>query len=1190
MGDANVLERILDGAEDPTNLSLQLLKDITGNFSEDRKIGQGGFGEVFRGLLGARIVAVKRIYINENTFDDSLFRREFVSLWNTNHRNVVRFLGFCSNTYQKTRQDAESGQVMLVNVLERLLCFEYIDNGALDKHITDELRGLEWETRYEIIIGICKGLRYLHKEKNIIHMDLKPANILLHLDDKYMVPKITDFGLSRPNEKSHTVGKCYGTRGYQAPEYMEDSKTTPACDVYSLGLIIIELVTGCKDVPNKDNVLRRWRHRWNKPPTQLRYQQVTRCIYIAERCRAQKPEARPSILEIITFLSESESTYGLIHPLLDQDDMLGIKPLELRFPSKFNKEISCSVELTNGTCNCIAFNIQLPSAQYSAQPVKGIVQPKSMCVVTITLQVRDVHEHDHADKFIVQSMQVKATDGLGEDDITECMSRAEAGKVVDEVDLMVVYEPTKPQDDCKPREDTHLPADKVPEDKREIVKHYSRRVKNKLGCSKNAEGTSLEINSGARGQCDKPTEQCNLLPLQSFSRHYPTNKTYLGEESDRAVDSARGAMGSLLDKLGKLVTGDYSLDPSIKSDIESFSQDLVKIHLDLPKLHNVDRAKIFVDEVRELSYNIEDMVDSLLVHVEPNSSRSGFREIMHETVKLVQNGMPTQHQIGDVIRDLKANIKAVAKMKDKYNIDFNATTKATTGLRISAIYEHEERLVGIRTPRDALIRLLQEDGHASKQELKIISIVGMGGLGKTTLAKAVYEELKGYHPKAFVSVGQNPDVETVLKKIIRKCQENCKTNDLDVDDLIDKLREFLEDKRYFIVIDDIWDSTAWKLISSSLPRNKCGSILITTTRIIPVALATCNAESEYVYEMKPLSKEDSRTLFLRRTFGPEIDCPDTPIKEEISKYILKRCDGMPLAINSIASLLAGEPDSTWENVWKSLGALTEGKTERKTDIGNMKEILDLSYMYLPDDLKTCLLYVCKYEEDHEIDKDDLLGQWVAEGFVSRKGRLDAEDVAENNFKALINMCMIQPGKIDYNNEVLTCKVHDLILDLIRSKSTEENFIQIIDGLQDQTGARGEIRRVSVHHSVKEDSSILATIKGSLSHVRSVLLYQSSLVPYFLVFKYVRVLHLEDRSFSNDLDLTGISTLFLLRYLKVTSVIESRYELKLPNKIGELQQLETIDLDGVVLKNYPSDIVSLPWLLHLSSKTMRICNR
>ncbi|XP_037471390.1 cysteine-rich receptor-like protein kinase 26, partial [Triticum dicoccoides] len=249
MSAETVLERILNRDEEPRDLPLALLQHITKHFCEENKIGQGGFGEVYKGeLRNGIVVAVKRIDVNQITIDDVSFRREFNSLMNTNHQNVVRFLGFCSNTHHIPRKEAR--EINLVNVRERILCFEYIGNGSLDKHITDELRGLEWEPRYEIIAGICKGLLYLHEQKKIIHMDLKPPNILL---DDHKVPKITDFGLSRSNDKSHTMGHRFGTAGYIAPEYEKDGKTSFKCDIYSLGVIITELATGCKTVPDKNN-------------------------------------------------------------------------------------------------------------------------------------------------------------------------------------------------------------------------------------------------------------------------------------------------------------------------------------------------------------------------------------------------------------------------------------------------------------------------------------------------------------------------------------------------------------------------------------------------------------------------------------------------------------------------------------------------------------------------------------------------------------------------------------------------------------------------------------------------------------------------------------------------------------------------------------------------------------------------
>uniref|UniRef100_A0ACD5ZZY5 Uncharacterized protein n=1 Tax=Avena sativa TaxID=4498 RepID=A0ACD5ZZY5_AVESA len=306
-----LLEHILDGRKKPMNLRLSLLKNITENFSEKLEIGKGGFATVYKGVLPNKNVAVKRI-AKSRTIDDALFYREVDSLLAVNHQNIVQFLGYCASTDHTAIQIQGSIANIYAEVRERLLCFEYISNGSLQHRITDELRGLEWNSRYEIIKGICNGLNYLHNTKNIYHMDLKPSNILL---DSQMVPKITDFGLSRYDEKSHTMSADrYGSRGYCPPEYLLHGKMSFKSDMYSLGVIIIELVTGDKDIRdnNKDNVLRRWRRRWRKTgkETPLGYQQVTTCIDIGLLCQEMDPTKRPSIGEVLCDINEMDGTNG----------------------------------------------------------------------------------------------------------------------------------------------------------------------------------------------------------------------------------------------------------------------------------------------------------------------------------------------------------------------------------------------------------------------------------------------------------------------------------------------------------------------------------------------------------------------------------------------------------------------------------------------------------------------------------------------------------------------------------------------------------------------------------------------------------------------------------------------------------------------------------------------------------------
>lgn len=1182
MGDRNVLERILSGFEKPTNLALALLQEITENFSEMRKIGEGGFGEVYKGVLHNRIVAVKRIIVSEHTIDDKLFDREVKNLMKIiSHRNVVRFLGFCSNTHREAIKEAGSTELVLAQIRERLLCFEYISNRSLDKHITDELRGLEWSIRYKIIKGICHGLHYLHEENNIIHMDLKPGNIMI---DDDMVPKITDFGLSRLDKHTHTSGTRYITQGYCAPEYVNGGKTSKKADMYSLGVIITELVTGCKGDPDNVNVLRRWIHRWDKSPKHTvlsQYQQVTKCMKIAADCRRKEPADRPFILDIIGILNETEK---LTNEHIDQislysDDMLGIKPLELRLPFELHKSISSIVELINKTKGYYAFNIETPSRQYCTQPNKGIVSPQSKCTIQITMQTQEIAPQDmpYTDVFIVQSTKVRE---LRAEDITEHVFISEPDEL-DEVNLtVVVYDPGEPRGDLKIRDDTKKKNNKM-------VESAFSEDKPGINATQQAEAVPMGIYSisykDARGQCTEQLERLSFHATPSISRNQQTKM------SNRAVDLATGAMGSLRHKLGDLLKQEYNLEISVKADIESLSEELREMQLALRKVSEVhrdyldDQVKHWADNVREMSYDIEDVVDGFLLHVEHTSNTGFFMGLMQNMFDLFKLGK-SHNPIGDVIKDIKKQVQVVADRRERCKVDeaiANVAIGVTSDPRILAIYKDQKELVGIKEPRNKLVKWLSNndndgDGDVSKQQLKIVSIVGFGGLGKTTLAKAVYDELQSqFHPRAFVPVGRNPNVKKVFEDILHELGYGSMAANLNEMQLINEIRGLLTNKRYFIVIDDIWDSSAWDVIKYAFTEDSCGSSVVTTTRIRTVADDCCRHSRGYVHEMEPLNDQDSRKLFVSRIFGFQEARPNVP--EDISNDILTKCGGLPLAIISIASLLAHNPRSRWDSVRNSLVSVFE---ENHDDLKYMEQVLDLSYMHLPHHLKTCLLDIGKYREDREIQKEDLLRQWTAQGFVSSTRLRDGEDVAEDYFYALINMSMIQPGEIDYNDEVLSCRVHDIMLDLIRSKATEENFNLVIDGPEVVTGEHKRVRRVSIHYDGKEDGGILAAINGSLSHVRSVLLFRGSFVPSFLVLKCIRVLHLEDILGCEMLDLTGIRGLFLLRYLK----IRCRKNMTLPSQIGELRQLETIEVETVVSRlncGLPSDIVTLPRLWHLS---------
>uniref|UniRef100_A0ACD5XA91 Uncharacterized protein n=1 Tax=Avena sativa TaxID=4498 RepID=A0ACD5XA91_AVESA len=638
--------------------------------------------------------------------------------------------------------------------------------------------------------------------------------------------------------------------------------------------------------------------------------------------------------------------------------------------------------------------------------------------------------------------------------------------------------------------------------------------------------------------------------------------------STMAVSASMGVMNSLLGKLTTLMGEKYRKLKGVRNKVASLHEEFSSMNALLMKLVGMDeldvQAKAWRDQVRDMSYDIEDCIDDFMHDLEVKGATTGFLKKSAERLKKLK----VRHQIANKIKGIEDRVLEVHERRIRYNLDEYKPTPSIVHIdtRALAIFADVAGLMGIDTPRDELVELLTDQG----QELKVASIVGFGGLGKTTLASEVCRKIEGqFTCHAFVSVSLKPDLPRLLQDLLLKLTREQSSESSSLDELIRNIREYLLNKRYFIIIDDLWDTSAWDIIKCAFPENNNGSRVLTTTRIYSVATACCSRSRGCVYKMKALTDNDSRRLFFSRIFGSEDSCPTE--LEDISIDILKKCGGIPLAIISISSLLADQPKPKFEYVRKSLGCMFDGNPT----LDQMRQILDLSFRNLPNHLKTCLLYLGMYPEDHKISRVCLLRQWIAEGFVCAISSLDAEDVAISYFNELINRSMIQPVYTNTNGEVLSCRIHDIMLDVIRSKIEEDNFISVLNDPEVVLGMHRNIRRASLQCHGEECVVTSAMVNGSLSNVRTVYAFGGFSCQSLMLLKYVRVLHLEINK--NDVvDLTGISRLFLLRYLKVVGGVR----VELPSRIGNLQQLETLELRNSAASKLPCDIASLPLLLHL----------
>lgn len=379
---------------------------------------------------------------------------------------------------------------------------------------------------------------------------------------------------------------------------------------------------------------------------------------------------------------------------------------------------------------------------------------------------------------------------------------------------------------------------------------------------------------------------------------------------------------------------------------------------------------------------------------------------------------------------------------------------------------------------------------------------------------------------------------------------------------------------YLIIIDDLWEISTWNdHISHVLPENSLDSIIITTTRNELVANACCPRyhPGHFVHRVAPLNEIDSRSLFFGRIFGPEQNYPR--VLEQVSKKILKKCAGLPLAIVCISSLLAvtSIEAKKWEKVYSSLGS----EIENNDVLSRLKQALRVGYDDLPQHLKVCRLYLSAFPENGKIERDRLTRRWIAEGFVDEKPGEAMQEVAEDYFSELIERSMIQAVDADCFGEIHACRIHNMMFELIAMKSHEENFVTLIGNRRGTSTQRTYVRRLSLECGTTTDGLDWSSL--NLAHTRSLTVYGNidslDSVP---LCRFLRMLDFECCVGVSSRHLKDIGELIMLKYLSFKSTWIS----ELPAQIGELKCLETLDLMQTNVRELPMQVTRLQRLVHL----------
>ncbi|KAL7153387.1 hypothetical protein ABFS83_04G165300 [Erythranthe nasuta] len=554
-------------------------------------------------------------------------------------------------------------------------------------------------------------------------------------------------------------------------------------------------------------------------------------------------------------------------------------------------------------------------------------------------------------------------------------------------------------------------------------------------------------------------------------------------------------------------------------------------------------------EITSAAYAAEDVIESHVVE----QIHSGLISLLD-----LQSVIEVIDSVKDKVVDFKKQMGFKLDKKEGTAYSLPAPPSTSSSNRKSKMVEFDEELIQLL---DALT--------GRQSSLQIIPIVGMGGIGKTTLARNAYESrliLNHFDIRAWGTISQ----EYSLKKIFSKLLSGKGSQSADEQQLAQQLYQYLIGRRYLIILDDVWSIDAWEKMVFFFPDNKNGSRIIITTRLSNVSVYF---GSSY-FSKKFLDEDKSWNLFCEKAFPQEEVCP--PQLEEIGKKITKKCKGHPLLIVLIGGLLRKSSctQEYWENISQNMNSILDSEEQNL-------DILSLSYRELPAHLKPCFLYTGIFPEDYEIHLSELSKLWIAEGFIKPSKNKSLEEVAEGYLKDLVERNLLSVGRLRLNGQIKTCTIHDLIRDLCIKTAEKEKFFYFIRFCDSPRGIIEERRILFLGKNSEINYDLLSHALESAPLNRS-LLRNAGWRPF--KFRLLKVFNVD----YTDSPLSDIFEQINLRYVWIYYDFykHKHYSRELPWTVSLLWNVQTLKIGGFGIFYAPIEIWSMPQLRYL--EFARLC--
>ncbi|XP_028122291.1 disease resistance protein RPM1-like [Camellia sinensis] len=652
---------------------------------------------------------------------------------------------------------------------------------------------------------------------------------------------------------------------------------------------------------------------------------------------------------------------------------------------------------------------------------------------------------------------------------------------------------------------------------------------------------------------------------------------------------ALAAVGLLIGRIVSALESEASLIGGVRDELNQLKLEFASMRSFLEDADKTtvqtEGGKTWVANVRDLAYEVEDIIDEYMYYMNKQKVHGKFTRFLRQIVYAPKN-LWVRHRIATKLQKINSMIKAIPERSRRYGVDGVGEASSSSSsssqdhqrrlpnLSESSLFFKDDDLVGIEDGKKQLLDWLTDKKESQRT---VISVVGMGGSGKTTLVAQAYNSQivkRQFDCYAWITVSQTYVVNDLLRSMIKEFYGGAKEaipmdlSSMSYRELIQMITDFLRLKRYVIVFDDVWSSNLWRDIHVSLLDEGLGSRVILTTRNEEIASSSFGVKS-YVHYIKLLGVSDAWNLFCMKAFSsnPNRCCPQH--LKTLAQDLVAKCKGLPLAIVALGGVM---PSKYLELEWRKIYNSLSWELSNNPGLEVVKTILLLSFNDLPYRLKCCFLYCCLFPEDYKIKRKRLIRLWMAEGFVEKVRGRTPEEVAESYLMELICRSMLQVVMRNELGRPKNCKMHDLMRELAISTSETEKFCVVYDGREanDEEGSVTN-RRMSIQSIGRELQPW--NWKGMLK-LRTLLVFVVGEIALPLELRLLRVLDLENAWI--EVLPEELADLFNLRYLNLRG---SRVK-ELPKSIGRLCNLNTLDITDSKIEVLPAGITELRNLRHL----------